>query len=196
MAARGAELFLPAHGLPIEGEERIRGVLTEVADTLDGLVRDTLAMMNDGARLNDIVGAVTVDPALLEKPWLRPMYDEPEFVVRNVWRQYGGWYDGNPANLKPAADAHLAVEIARLAGGARALAERGRDLVADDPRLACHLVEFAALASPGDADVHAARAEVYQRRRDGELSLMAKAVFGDAANQSVPRESRRPPVGE
>lgn len=29
-----------------------------------------------------------------------------------------------------------------------------------------------------------ARAEVYQKRRDGETSLMAKAIFGDAANES------------
>jgi hypothetical protein len=36
---------------------------------------------------------------LLERPYLRPVYDEPEFVVRTVWRLYGGWYDGNPAHL-------------------------------------------------------------------------------------------------
>ena len=44
---------------------------------------------------------------LLERPYLRPVYDEPEFVVRNVYRLYGGWWDGNPANLKPARDAEV-----------------------------------------------------------------------------------------
>ncbi len=38
MASRGVELFLPAHGLPIQGEDRIRRVLNEVADVLDYLV--------------------------------------------------------------------------------------------------------------------------------------------------------------
>ena len=184
MADREADLFLPAHGLPIRGAHRIRQVLTEVAETLEGIVADTLAMMNEGARLNDIVNTVAVDQAILDKPYLRPMYDEPEFVVRNIWRMYGGWYDGNPANLKPAPDGALANEITDLAGGALKLAERGRALADADMRLACHLVEMAALAEPDNPAVHAVRSEVYQRRRGTETSLMAKAIFGDAANAS------------
>ena len=184
MAAMGAELFLPAHGLPIAGAERIRRVLGEVADALEKLVGDTLAMMNDGAKLNDIIHAVSVDPAVLEKPYLRPMYDEPEFVVRNIWRLYGGWWDGNPANLKPAREASLAAEIAALAGGADKLAERALALADDDVRLACHLVELAVQADPDSHRAHGARAEVYQRRRDAETSLMAKGIFGSAANES------------
>ena len=112
------------------------------------------------------------------------MYDEPEFVVRNIWRLYGGWYDGNPAHLKPAREAALAAEIAQLAGGAEKLAERASRLADADIRLACHLVEYAAQAAPDNARVHAMRAEVFQRRRDLETSLMAKGVFGSAANES------------
>ncbi len=184
MAAQGAELFLPAHGLPIGGADRIRGVLNDVADALEFLVRETLELMNQGARLTDIVNSVQIDPAVLEKPYLRPMYDEPEFIVRNIWRLYGGWYDGNPANLKPARDDVLAREVADLAGGARTLAERARDLAGNDDRLACHLVEMAALAAPDDRHVHALRAEIYQARRSRETSLMAKGIFGYAANES------------
>jgi alkyl sulfatase BDS1-like metallo-beta-lactamase superfamily hydrolase len=185
MADQGAELFLPAHGLPIAGAERIRRVLTEVAEALEHLVRETLALMNQGARLNDILHNVTIDPAVLEKPYLRPMYDEPEFVVRNIWRLYGGWYDGNPANLKPAREESLARELAGLAGGAMKLAERALALSGDDDRLACHLVELAVLAEPGDARLHQIRAEVYQARRGRETSLMAKGIFGYAANESA-----------
>lgn len=184
MAQQGAELFLPAHGLPIAGASRIRNVLTEVADALDFLVTETLERMNQGARLNDIIHEVKLDPSILEKPYLKPMYDEPEFVVRNIWRMYGGWYDGNPASLKPAADRRLAGEMAALAGGALRLAERGLELIGSEPRLACHLVEFAALAEPSDKRIHAIRAEVYQKRRECETSLMAKGIFGSAANES------------
>jgi alkyl sulfatase BDS1-like metallo-beta-lactamase superfamily hydrolase len=116
------------------------------------------------------------------------MYDEPEFVVRNVWRLYGGWYDGNPAHLKPARDAALAAEVTALAGGARQLAERALVIADDDIRLACHLVEFAVTAEPDNSAVHAIRSEVYQRRRDAETSLMAKGIFGSAANESKSRE--------
>src|SRR5262249_9801161 len=151
MAAQGAELFLPAHGLPIAGQARIRRVLLEVADTLGNLVGDTLALMNQGRGLNGTIHSVSVAPAVLARPYLRPMYDEPEFVVRNVWRLYGGWYDGNPANLKPARERALAAEVAALAGGAKPLAERALALADDDIRLACHLVEFAVTAEPDNA---------------------------------------------
>lgn len=187
MAAQGAELFLPAHGLPIEGNARIQGVLIDVAESLEFLVKSTVDAMNQGARLNEIVHEVKMDPAVLAKPYLQPIYDEPEFIVRNIWRLYGGWYDGNPANLKPAEDSTLAQELASLAGGAAALAERGQVLVTEDPRLACHLVELAVQAEPHNKSLHAIRVEVYQHRRGVELSLMAKGIFGAAANESQDR---------
>lgn len=186
MAGQGAELFLPAHGLPIAGRDRIRGVLLEVAETLETLVADTLALMNEGARLNDIIHSVKVDPERLERPYLKPLYDEPEFVVRNIWRMYGGWYDGNPAHLKPARDSELARELAELSGGVQNLAERAKKLAASgDLRLACHLVELATLAEPGNKAVHAIRAEIYQLRREAESSLMAKGIFGYASAESL-----------
>ena len=184
MASRDAELFLPAHGLPIAGKERIKQVLNEVATVLENMVSQTLDLMNQGASLNDIIHAVKVSPDLLAKPYLGPTYDEPEFVVRNIWRLYGGWYEGNPAQLKPALDAAVAAELAKLSGGALKLAERARELAETDARLACHLAEFAAQAEPDNKAVHHLRAEVYQKRREGETSLMAKGIFGTAANQS------------
>lgn len=184
MASRDAELFLPAHGLPISGKERIKQVLNEVATVLETMVSQTLDLMNQGVSLNDIIHSVKVSPELLAKPYLGPTYDEPEFVVRNIWRLYGGWYEGNPAQLKPARDAAVAVELAKLSGGALKLAERARELAETDARLACHLAEFAAQAEPGNKAVQYLRAEVYRKRREGETSLMAKGIFGTAANQS------------
>jgi alkyl sulfatase BDS1-like metallo-beta-lactamase superfamily hydrolase len=186
MAGAGAELFLPAHGLPIAGAARIKRVLLEVAETLEKLIADTLTMMNAGAPLNDIIHTVSVAPDMLERPYLRPLYDEPEFVVRNLWRMYGGWYDGNPANLKPASDAALAGELATLAGGADKLAVRAQSLAeAGELRLACHLIELATRAAPQRKDLFAIRASVYQQRRDRETSLMAKGIFGAAAGDSL-----------
>lgn len=185
MASQGAELFLPAHGLPIGGAHRITQVLTEVAEALEYLVETTLALMNTGARLDDIVPQVQLDEDVLARPFLRPVYDEPEFVVRNIWRMYGGWYDGNPAHLKPPTDAALATEVASLAGGAMVLAERAAALGSSEPRLACQLIEFAAQAAPDNKRVHQIRSEVYVERRSHELSLMAKGIFSSAATESA-----------
>ncbi|MBV9486508.1 MAG: MBL fold metallo-hydrolase, partial [Frankiaceae bacterium] len=129
MAALGAEVLLPGHGVPVVGADRVRTALLDTAELLESLHEQTVAMMNDGARLDDIIHSVRAPAHLLEKPYLRPVYDEPEFVVRNTWRLYGGWYDGNPASLKPAPDAAIAKELAGLAGGVTALADRASALL-------------------------------------------------------------------
>jgi alkyl sulfatase BDS1-like metallo-beta-lactamase superfamily hydrolase len=185
MAELNAEVLLPGHGLPIVGRDRVWQAVTDAAQLLEWLLQQTLALMNEGARLDDIVHAVRAPEELLARPYLRPVYDEPEFVVRNIWRLYGGWYDGNPAHLKPAPDTQVASELATLAGGASRLAERAQELAAaGDLRLASHLAEFAALAAPDDAGVHKARAEVFAARAAQEASTMSKGVFSWAAHES------------
>ena len=186
MAALEPELFLPAHGLPIEGRDRIHRVLIDVAEALESLVSQTLELMNSGATLDDVLNAVRLAPRLAERPYLQATYDEPEFVVRNIWRLYGGWWDGDPSHLKPATSAEISTELSSLAGGAQRLAERAAQLSADGQhRLACQLVEIAAKGEPTNASVHALRSEVYRRRRDGELSLMARAIYSEAAERSA-----------
>ena len=186
MASLGAELMLAGHGVPVVGSDRIRQALTETAELLEHLHDETVAMMNDGARLDDIIHTVRAPQHLLDRPYLRPVYDEPEFVVRNIWRLYGGWWDGDPAHLKPAPARALAEELATLAGGPRVLAARALALAdAGDVRLAGHLAELAWQAVPEDGAVRAARSSVYTRRAAAEASTMAKGVFGWTARESV-----------
>ncbi|MFF5931724.1 alkyl sulfatase dimerization domain-containing protein [Streptomyces hydrogenans] len=182
----GAEVLLPGHGVPIVGAGRIRQALGDTAELLESLCAQTRELMNAGARLDEVLHGVKVPSGLLDKPYLHPAYDEPEFVVRNLWRLWGGWYDQNPANLKPAPEAALAAELAEAAGGARALADRaGRLLARGELRLAAHLAETAALAAPADPDVARIRAEVFTRRAAAETSTMARGVFHWAAAESA-----------
>jgi alkyl sulfatase BDS1-like metallo-beta-lactamase superfamily hydrolase len=189
----GPEVLLPGHGYPIVGEGRIRQALDETAELLESVVEQTLALMNAGARLDEAVHTVTAPAHLLDRPYLHPVYDEPEFVVRSVWRRYGGWWDGNPATLKPASERALATELADLAGGSRVLAERalallaasGTDPLDDGPlRLAGHLVELAWDATPEDDVVREARRAVFARRAEQATSTMAHGVFSWAARES------------
>ncbi len=188
MAARRPQLLLPAHGLPIGGTDRIQRVLLEVAEVLEDLVDRTVAMMNGGATLDEIVHSVRVPDGTLAIPYLRPLYDEPEFVVRNIWRLYGGWWDANPARLKPPPDGDLAAEVAALAGGTAHLTRRARELAKDgDLRTACQLAEWAVQAEPDNAEAHEIRASIYDERHRAEKSLMAKGIFASAAKESRQR---------
>jgi alkyl sulfatase BDS1-like metallo-beta-lactamase superfamily hydrolase len=144
--------------------------------------------MNEGARLDDIAHTVRAPEHLLDRPYLRAVYDEPEFVVRNIWRLYGGWYDGDPSHLKPAPASSLAREISDLAGGPARLTARAIELAGNgDLRLAGHLAELAALAAPDDRGVHAARAQVFGARAREEASTMSKGIFSWAEHESLAR---------
>ena len=199
MLALEPEVLLPGHGFPVLGAQRVRRALTDTAELLESLMSQTLALMNAGARLDEVLHSVRPPASLLERPYLRPVYDEPEFVVRNIWRLYGGWWDGNPASLKPAPEAALAAELVALCGGPGPLAERALALLSeaegaqDDEsadaalRLAGHLAEMAALAAPEDPGLQRTRATVYATRAGRASSTMAKGVFNWASRESSTR---------
>src|SRR5262249_10560297 len=137
MAALGPELLLPGHGLPIAGAARVQAALIDTAAYLESLVRQTLERLNAGETLYQILEGVRPPRELEAKPYLNPVYDEPEFIVRNLWRCFGGWHSGVPSELKPAPRRELAREIAALSGGLARLLERSSALLAaGDPRLA------------------------------------------------------------
>src|SRR5437899_5636480 len=86
MAALGAEVLCPGHGFPIRGGARVRQALEETAELLESLHDQTVALMNAGAMMDDVLHTVRAPAHLLDRPYLTPIYDEPEFIVRNLWR--------------------------------------------------------------------------------------------------------------
>ena len=193
MAALGPELLLPGHGLPIAGAARVQAALLDTAAYLESLVNQTLERLNAGETLYEILDAVRPPPELAAKPYLKPVYDEPEFIVRNLWRCFGGWHSGVPSELKPAPRRELGRELAALAGGIERLLERSHALLAaGDARLAAHLVDWAADAEPASREVHAARAAVYRALMTAASSTMSRGIYGAAARES---EAKSAPGG-
>lgn len=190
------EIVIPGHGPVIFGEERAAQLLRDGAAVLEYLVRESLALMNRGATLDQVLHAVTAPAEYFSKPYLRAKYDEPEFVVRAIYHLYAGWFDGNPAHLKPARTVDLASELARLAGGADKLSERAAVLAEEgNTRLATHLAEFASEAAPNDKSVQATRAHVLRKCIDREDSLMGKAFFAVYEREAEQRQAVDPPLG-
>lgn len=184
MAALEPEILLPGHGFPIIGRDRVREALLNTARLLEHLDEKTVELMNQGASLDRIIHEVKIPEDLASLPYLQPVYDEPEFIVRNIYRLYGGWYEGLPSRLKPAPEAEQAAEIAALAGGAAKLAARAEALSAEgNHRLACHLADWAAMAGGDDPEIRAAAGRVYLARALVEPSTMAVGIFTTAARE-------------
>lgn len=188
MEALKPAILIPGHGPVVFGEERALQMLRDGAEALEYLVGETLALMNRGATLDEVLHGVKLPAAFLAKPYLLAKYDDPEFLVRSIYHFYAGWFDGDAAHLKPARTAEIARELAELAGGAERLAERAARLSeAGKSRLAVQLAEFAGAAAPEDAGIQAVRARVLQTAIDDESSLMGKAFLSVYLRQARER---------
>jgi alkyl sulfatase BDS1-like metallo-beta-lactamase superfamily hydrolase len=188
MAALEPELLIPGHGMPIFGRARVQQALHDTAEWLETLERETVGRMNVGATLDTILAQVRPPAHLADRPYLQAVYDEPEYVVRNIWRLNGGWWDGIPSHLKPVGEAELGGEVARLAGGIASLVARAHELATSgDLALASHLIDWAVAAEPDDRAAHAARARIYEARAREAAALMTRGIFGAAARESAQR---------
>jgi alkyl sulfatase BDS1-like metallo-beta-lactamase superfamily hydrolase len=193
MHALEPELLIPGHGVPILGRARVGQALAETAEWLEALEAQTVAHMNAGATLDTILAEVRPPAHLAARPYLQPVYDEPDYVVRNVWRFYGGWWDGVPSHLKPAREAAVGREVASLAGGVERLVARAEALAGGgDLALASHLIDWAVAAEPDNHAAHAARAVIYEARAREAAALMTRGIFAAAARDSVERARRGP----
>jgi alkyl sulfatase BDS1-like metallo-beta-lactamase superfamily hydrolase len=184
MAARDADLLCPGHGPPITGAANVKRALTDAAEYLRSIIDQTIAAMNAGLRHEEIVASVTPPAALADRPYLQPIYDRPEFIVRNLIRLHGGWWDGFPSSLLPAPADARAREIAALAGGVDAVVARARELAGSDLPLACHLAEWAALADPSSSAAQECARDLFRGRVDTESSLMGRGIFMHAVREA------------
>lgn len=188
MAAKKPALLLPGHGLPIAGEARVQEALLDTAEYLESLVTQTLARLNEGQTIYEIVENVRPPARLEGKPYLAPVYDEPTFIVRNLCRCFGGWYTGVPSELKPAPRKQLSSEIVAMAGGMEKLLARAQEhLAKGDAHMAAHFVDWAVDAAPDSKEAHAVRAKVYEALAKAATSTMSKGIYGGAARESGER---------
>ena len=184
MIPLGAEILLPGHGPAISGAKDVERALTDAAAYLRSVIDQTLAALNEGLPHDEIVARVKPPAEFADRAYLQPIYDRPEFIVRNLIRLHGGWWDGYASNLMPATESEQAREIASLAGGVEKLVARARELASSDMELACHLAEWAALAEPSNKDAQECVLDLFTQRAGDESSLMGRGIFMHAVREA------------
>ena len=142
--------------------------------------------MSRNLPLNEIIHRVKpIDADLLRhRPYLRPVYDDPSFIVRNVYRLYGGWYGGFVPELHPPPHADTGRDLVALAGGdlavfvSRVQADvlRGAPPTQAELRRAIQLIEPVAVAIANSGQ------EPSQPERD-LLQLRMRVILGLAAHE-------------
>ena len=177
MAAHRPARVLTMHGPPLVSEAEAQDKLLAHATALQSIAGQTLAGLNAGLRVDQVVERVRLAPELAARADLKSDYVTPQDIARMVVKQYGGWWDDIPSHYNPAPMAAQARAIAALAGGATALIGRAKALVADEPAVAASLADWAWLTAPADATVLRGALEVYAARVRDDTTTQEALVY-------------------
>jgi alkyl sulfatase BDS1-like metallo-beta-lactamase superfamily hydrolase len=187
MAAKKPLHLLPGHGPAISDEGTIEEALLSTAHLLRSIHDQVVKGMNDGKWLEDIIR--DIDWPATDKPWLQPIYDHPEFIARNVYRLYGGWWNGDAADMLPAHSHDVATELIAATGADGILARARKRWDDGDLQMACHLVDFVRKGDPDNKEAWELWRDLFTARADEERSLMARGAFKAAVRDAEKRLS-------
>jgi alkyl sulfatase BDS1-like metallo-beta-lactamase superfamily hydrolase len=109
-------ILLPGHGLPIEGRETIRTVLTNYRDAIRHVHDQTLKAISEFMPPEAAIRMAALPPNLASLPYLKERYGYIPYCVRSIYDAYVGWFDGNPVKLSPLTHKELGAEILAIAG--------------------------------------------------------------------------------
>ncbi len=153
-----AETLIREYGPEIHGAENIREMLTTVRDALRYIRSETIARMNAGMVIEDVVNDIEFPAEYAESPWLPQSYGCVDYVVREVWRIEAGWWDRNITSLHPAPVSQSTEAVLDAITDKQAVLDAARKhLDAGEPQLALHVVDLLAMATADTPEVSEAR---------------------------------------
>lgn len=186
LAALDPRLVIREFGPSIEGREAVQLVLGQTAKALRWLRAEVVSRMNAGMNVVEILHDIEYPPALFEQPWMAPVYGDPDFIVRDIFRSESGWWDRNPTQLHPAPSDAAASAVLSAIPDRGAVIERAQALAdAGEVQLALHVIDLLALA-PGDATELATarglKAEWLRALAEDAKSFVSKSLYLSSAN--------------
>jgi glyoxylase-like metal-dependent hydrolase (beta-lactamase superfamily II) len=143
------KLLVTGRHLPIEGAELVDACLARMHDAVDYVHRQTLAGMNAGKDVYELMREIQLPPALR----VGQGYGKVSWGVRTIWESYTGWFRrASTAELYGSDPADAESELAALAG-AKAVLERAQARLArGDAAGAIRLAEAVLTNEPQNRD--------------------------------------------
>jgi len=171
MAKLNPQVMVPSHTEPVVGEKNINALLTDYADAIQFVHDQTIRLINEGLRPDDIVEQIQLPKNLAEHPWLQPFYGTLEWAARSVYSGYMGWFDGDSIDLFPTPKRAKSQRLIGLMGGSEAVLQEVSSYIDSDPQWAAELADYVV-----SSDVNNSKARI----------LKAQALRAMAAMQVNP----------
>ena len=168
------DMILPSHLDPITGADRLKADMTRMREATRYIHDQTLAGMNTGKSLWQLMEDVQLPPALA----LSEGHGKVSWNVRSIWEHYSTWFhfDSTTAHYNVPVRT-IYPDLSELAGGVERLLERAATkLDAGNLEQALHFIEVAESSAPDNFDVQRAKLEV--------LELMLDRAYENGSNYS------------
>ena len=155
----GAEILVPHHGRPVEGAAEIAALLTDYRDAIQYVHDQTIRYMNKGYAPDEISEIVVMPERLRDHPWLGEYYGSYKHAIPAIYAGYLGWYQGDPAELDPAAREERARRYVALMGGREKVLKTAEEALENgDPQWAAELSGLPVRADPEDREARSLKA--------------------------------------
>jgi alkyl sulfatase BDS1-like metallo-beta-lactamase superfamily hydrolase len=198
MAAKKADLLLPMHGAALTGAARIDSALTLHADALDHITAQVVDRLNKGERKDVILASIDWPARFANAPLLAASYVRPEDIAKMVAHRWTGWWDDIPSHHNALDFGTEARAIVGLAGGVPALDRQARAALADNPRLATRLTDWALFGAPEDPVALRLAVDIYMARLAApDTPLQEATIYLETAARArakLATADSRPPV--
>jgi alkyl sulfatase BDS1-like metallo-beta-lactamase superfamily hydrolase len=152
LIALDAEILVPEFGPLTVGAADVRERLTTTADALRWLIEETTERMNRGMSDVEIIHDLTYPSEWADHAYLVPDYGNPDYVVRDIFREQNGWWTSrNITDLHPATPDAAALAVLSAVDPATVLRLAEELIGSGEHQLALHVLDLLA-GAPGDAD--------------------------------------------
>jgi len=191
MREKNAEHLVPGHGRLIEGEEKVRDVLSITAEALHFVHDEVVNRLNEGKWFEEIYHEMLeIYPEKFRKhEILRGIYGCYRFAIHATYRLYHGWYNsGNPTDLFPAKTNDIAQEFLKINSEVKYM-EHAKKLYSEGKiQLALHVLDIIVKGTNeknGGTLVEALelKAKILKEKAKNENSFIAGNIINNAAHQ-------------
>lgn len=159
-----ADVYLGSHHWPAWGNDNVVSFLEKQRDTYKYLHDQSVRLINAGYNGAEIAEQLEMPEALGQSFANRGYYGTVRHNAKAVYQMYMGWYDGNPANLNPLADAQASVRYVQAMGGENKVQELAQSAFDDgDYRWAAELLNRLVFAGKDGSETRELLASCYDQ---------------------------------
>lgn len=153
------------HGRPVAGPNDVSELLTAYRDAMQYIHDQTVRLMARGLTPDELVEAVSeLPPRLRDHPWLGEFYGTVSQIVRQVYFNAFGWFEGDPTFIDPLPRGERSARYVNAMGGRDAVVAAAEQARADgDYRWAAEILTHLLRVAPDDRQARELKADALRQ---------------------------------